>query len=344
LPGDFLPNPSVELDEDQNSIPDGWLLGGNDPSGDIWDDSRPVSGQRNLLLQDTGDDNYTSWYTNVELPEDVDELQFRWTWAYEFTSDNPGDEFRMTIAWRSAGADLTYDHVVVRDDQLDYLTEDRMFFVPEGADALRLEFVTGGPQTETGVMYVDDISIAAPGVALPGDFNQDGQLDARDIDLLTRVVVQGTNDPSFNLNTDGVVNGEDRRVWVEELRRTYFGDSNLDGEFSSTDFVVVFQAGQYEDTREDNSTWATGDWNGDLEFDSGDFVVAFQAGGFERGPRAAVHSVPEPLSIIYLFSVGILLAGSARKSLKGWRYASPGQVRRRSRVTSPWGSFVGRLT
>jgi hypothetical protein len=294
LPGNFLPNPSVELDEDEDGIPDGWLLGGNDTSGDLWDDSRPVSGTHNLLLVDTGADNYTSWYTNVDLPAEAEELQFNWTWSYEFTSENASDEFRMTVAWRSEGSDIQFDHVVVRENQPDYFTEDRIFTVPEGADALRLEFVTGGPQTETGTMYIDDISIAVPGAVTPGDFNQDGAIDAQDIDLLTQNVVQGTNNATFDLNSDALVNAEDRRLWIEETKRTYFGDSNLDGVFSSSDFVAVFQAGQYEDTVAGNSTWATGDWNGDLEFNSGDFVTAFQAGGYEKGPRAAISSVPEP--------------------------------------------------
>ena len=58
------------------------------------------------------------------------------------------------------------------------------------------------------------------------------------------------------------------------------GDSNGDGRFDSTDFVVVFQAGQYEDGISGNSTYATGDWNGDGEFDSADLVFAFQGGNY----------------------------------------------------------------
>ena len=59
------------------------------------------------------------------------------------------------------------------------------------------------------------------------------------------------------------------------------GDANLDGSFDSTDLVVVFQAGEYEDEVTGNSTWEEGDWNGDSEFDSGDLVRAFQAGHYE---------------------------------------------------------------
>ena len=59
------------------------------------------------------------------------------------------------------------------------------------------------------------------------------------------------------------------------------GDSDRDGDFDSSDLVLVFQAGQYEDDIEQNSSWTTGDWNGDREFDSADIVCAFQYGAYE---------------------------------------------------------------
>ena len=68
--------------------------------------------------------------------------------------------------------------------------------------------------------------------------------------------------------------------------------------FNTTDFVQVFQEGEYEDATAGNSGWAEGDWNADRDFNSGDFIAAFQDGGFEQGPRAAsaasAASVPEP--------------------------------------------------
>ena len=74
---------------------------------------------------------------------------------------------------------------------------------------------------------------------------------------------------------------------------TYVGDSNLDGEFNSSDFVVVFTAGKYESG--EAATYAEGDWNGDMLFNSSDFVAAFGQGGYERGPKPA--AVPEPSSM-----------------------------------------------
>ena len=100
-------------------------------------------------------------------------------------------------------------------------------------------------------------------------------------------------------------------TWVHEIANTYFGDSNLDGEFNSADLVSIFVAGEYEDAIGGNSTWATGDWSGNGEFDSADLVLAFQDGGYELGPRAAVNNVPEPnglaLPSMFLFAFGWLL-------------------------------------
>ncbi|MCP4192193.1 MAG: hypothetical protein GY768_16395 [Planctomycetaceae bacterium] len=165
---------------------------------------------------------------------------------------------------------------------------------------------------ESAVAFFEE-SLSEP--TLPGDFDGNGILDAIDIGLLSAEVRLGNDTPSFDLNADLKVNDADRGVWVDDLRQTYFGDANLDGEFNSSDFVFVFQAGGYEDAQVGNSAWATGDWNGDAEFNSGDFVIAFQAGGFEQGPRAAVAAVPEPVgSSGIVFGVIWLVASLRRRA------------------------------
>jgi hypothetical protein len=139
------------------------------------------------------------------------------------------------------------------------------------------------------------------------DFNGDGNCTNVDIDLLAAAIRAGTNDPQFDLNSDNLVNDADRDIWVRDLKKTWFGDVNLDGEFNSGDLVTAFQIGEYEDGIAGNSGWGEGDWTGDAEFTSGDFVLAFQDGGFEQGPRAAVSAVPEPTGVL-LLSVALLAA------------------------------------
>jgi hypothetical protein len=151
------------------------------------------------------------------------------------------------------------------------------------------------------------------GGGTPGDFDGDSLLTAADIDLLSAAVRAGSADLQFDLDENGAINAADRNFWIVDLKNTYPGDSNLDGEFNSSDFVFVFQRGQYEDGVAGNSGWADGDWNGDTEFDSSDFVTAFATGGFEQGPRAAVASVPEPGSLVMLAIGGLMLLSRRRR-------------------------------
>ena len=147
-----------------------------------------------------------------------------------------------------------------------------------------------------------------------GDFDMDGELTAADIDLLNGAIRDGGGDAMFDVTGDGAIDDADRKEWVEVLKGTYFGDSNLDGEFNSSDFVFVFSGGEYEDGIEGNSTWSTGDWNGDKEFGSADFVLAFQGAGYEQGPRPAAQAVPEPSVLVMLLGFPLLIIGNRRKS------------------------------
>jgi len=154
----------------------------------------------------------------------------------------------------------------------------------------------------------------------PGDLDADNELTSHDVDLLTEWIrwteafyhprMYRTNlDHMFDLATnsllgDPVVDADDLHMWIKELKHTWFGDANLDGEFDSGDLVAVFGAGEYEDTVSENSGWIDGDWDGDGDFTSGDLVVAFTDGGYEQGPRAT-NAVPEPTSLAML-AIGLI--------------------------------------
>ncbi|MCB0319549.1 MAG: S8 family serine peptidase [Bdellovibrionales bacterium] len=117
-----------------------------------------------------------------------------------------------------------------------------------------------------------------------GDFDGDGNLDSSDIDLLSTAVREQSLDLTYDVNSDGSIDQLDRNYWITELKKTWLGDSNLDGVFDSSDFTFAFTAGEYEDETLGNSGWSEGDWNGDGDFDSSDLVVAFAAGGYNSGP------------------------------------------------------------
>ena len=149
----------------------------------------------------------------------------------------------------------------------------------------------------------------------PGDLNHDGSLNAEDIDLLSQKIREGVRPGRFDLNGDRVLNQADRDYWVNELAGTYLGDANLDGEFNSADFVVVFQGGLFE--TDSPAGWELGDWDGDGLFNSSDFVTAFQDGGYEKGHRGP-SVVPEPSSAgMLVLAIGALLAGLRRRSTTG---------------------------
>lgn len=138
-------------------------------------------------------------------------------------------------------------------------------------------------------------------LSIPGDFDGDDLLTSRDVDRLTESMRSRPDTALFDLNQDMLVDDVDLAVWVSSLKSTWFGDSNLDGEFNNSDFAMIFWAGEYEDNIPGNSGWARGDWNGDGDFTTTDVVIAFQDGGYEQGPLAEVREVPEPVAAVQIF-------------------------------------------
>ncbi len=162
----------------------------------------------------------------------------------------------------------------------------------------------GAPQDDdttlnAGAAYLYSIA------GLEGDFNNDGELDVTDIDLLTQAVNTASHPAEFDLNADSFVDHQDRTIWVEQLAYTYFGDGNLDGQFGTGDLILALSAAEYEDGIPHNSGWAEGDWDGDLDFGTSDLVAALQTGAYEQGPRSAMAAVPEPNSLV-LIAFGLL--------------------------------------
>jgi len=188
-----------------------------------------------------------------------------------------------------------------------------------------LDSALGPVPLQVGVKQT--LKAVAP-VPTPGDLNGDGQTNAADIDLLAAGLRAGRTEPAWDLQPDGRVDLADHRFLVENILRTYLGDSNLDGEFNTGDLVQVFQQGQYEDASPGNSLWASGDWDGNGDFSTADFLIAFQGGGFEAGPRAAVAasdaavvSVPEPTASALLLA-GLLSLASFRPRQPSRRHAT----------------------
>lgn len=166
-----------------------------------------------------------------------------------------------------------------------------------------VEMVDPSDRTLRQHMAGPDLLIEAYAWQMPGDFDQNGQIDAVDADLLGAAERSGGPLDPFDLNADGKVDFHDRVFWLHGLSLIPAGDADQNGRFDSGDLVKVFQSGEYADQIAMNSSWVTGDWNGDAEFDSGDLVFALGYACYQdrccdycADLRTAQPAVPEPVS------------------------------------------------
>jgi hypothetical protein len=104
--------------------------------------------------------------------------------------------------------------------------------------------------------------------------------------------------PLSDVNGDTVIDAEDHRRWVKDVKHTWYGDANLADEFNSCDMTQVIAASEYETGEQ--AGWADGDWDGSGLFDSSDMVTAFVDVGYDKGTRTNVVAVPEPSGLLHL--------------------------------------------
>ena len=140
-----------------------------------------------------------------------------------------------------------------------------------------------------------------PFVRVPGDFNGDTLLSVQDIDLLS--AENGASKPRswFDVNSDGSVDADDRRFWITDLKETFFGDTDLDGQVSAADLNTLALNWRVTDA----ISWAQGDFNGDGNVNASDLNDL--ALNWRSGMATAASAVPEPSSAVLL----LLLLGGA---------------------------------
>ncbi|MCA9215038.1 MAG: PEP-CTERM sorting domain-containing protein [Planctomycetales bacterium] len=267
-------------------------------------------------LEKIGDSNRDGWMplgktivsegaseTHNSTEEDFWDGQFHWAWmdvAVDMDENNAyvGD-FGHGIQYEVTDEDVgnVLDFEISTREQ--YGVIDGLLFATSN------ELLFDYSQEQMDAFFLNPI--VDPGVE--GDFNGNGSRDIGDLDLLAAAMQSG--DASFDLDGDGDTDIDDRTRWVTDLTNTYYGDSNFDGEFNSSDFVAVFGIAKYETGAA--ATWAEGDWNGDGIFDSSDFVTAFGSQGYEKGARAGgLQVVPEPNALV-LVAFGLLGITSVRR-------------------------------
>ncbi len=143
-----------------------------------------------------------------------------------------------------------------------------------------------------------------------GDFLQDGDVDADDIDLLADAIRTGSTELAlYDISGDGVIDILDLDYLVRFLvdtttgYGTEYGDFNLDGIVDTTDLTILatnFGVG---------TTWAQGNANCDLVIDTTDLTILATNFGF-----VASGDVPEPATMSLLALGGLALLWRRKKN------------------------------
>ena len=168
------------------------------------------------------------------------------------------------------------------------------------ASSLRLRWTVDGTGASQGWVFgLDDVVLQ---LLLLGDFDDDNQLSAADIDLLSEAVREGSTAGLFDLNGDDLVDLADRDLLIQDLLGTTAGDTNLDQIVDFSDFLLL--ANGFGSI----GGWGIGDFDGSGDVHFSDFLLL--AGNFEQDGVAA--AVPEPCSTTLLLLSGLAAFGLRR--------------------------------
>lgn len=175
LAGNFWPNATFEEGSDLDD-PDGtvtsWNRGGSDALIDTITNEASLSPTHALAVIDQNATGYGEWYADVPLEGNAssgDSLDLQW---FELYNVSAGGAMRLSALFFNAEEGVVGErHFEVTGDSSGWAgsiatselsRRNESLDVPEGAVTLRMSLVSGGPEATTGVMVIDDLSIAAP--------------------------------------------------------------------------------------------------------------------------------------------------------------------------------------
>jgi hypothetical protein len=190
LAGNLFPNPTFEngdnLDNPTAGLPAGiWSRGGSDGSIDQVTTANSVSPTHSLSLVDTNENGYGEWYGFLPLsgvvPGDV--LSFQWFQLYSTTNGS----MRLTFAFTDAGNNQLESHDFnVSGDSAgwggsvagsSFERQNQRLLVPAGTVKLRVNLASGGASAVTGIMVIDDLSVALSPLQITSLVPQGGGYD-----------------------------------------------------------------------------------------------------------------------------------------------------------------------
>ena len=198
--------------------------------------------------------------------------------------------------------------IIVRDDD----TSD-----PDWVPALG-PWVDGHASAPGGrdYQYIQAIQWSDGGVPVSCDFNGDAACTVTDVDLLVGEIIAGTNNLTFDINSDGVVNQDDLNQWLGDAAAAngkgapyLVGDANLDGQVDAPDLNALGTNWQGSP-----NTWSGGDFNASGNVDAAD-LNPLGINWQQMIPMpAAGSSVPEPATLCLLgLGIGWFFLGSRRR-------------------------------
>ncbi len=208
--------------------------------------------------------------------------------------DSPATDIEVAIPRSFFGAITQFDFYI-NGANSDFATED---FYPD--------FANGG---SSGDFFT--YTFGAPPTADP-DFNNDNLLNCADINALVAQISAGTNNPAFDLTSNGTVDLADRNSWLASAGNVNLpshnpyrlGDANLDGVVDGSDFGI-WNSHKFTSLSE----WCAGDFNADGAIDGSDFGI-WNSNKFTSSDSAVV---PEPGLCGLAFSLAMLVGDFFRR-------------------------------
>ncbi len=178
LPNNLWTNPTFELgtDLDQtDGLLENWNRGGNTPAICQVITNNSVSSGHSLAVMDLDEgDLYGEWYSDVVLGSQAsagDTLDIQWYEMYNVA----GAEMRLTVLFFNASDGVVGEmHFVTSGtasegwvstiEDSTFTKRNEVLSVPLGAVKMRCSLVSGGSGTLTGMMVIDDLSVARAAV------------------------------------------------------------------------------------------------------------------------------------------------------------------------------------
>ena len=194
----------------------------------------------------------------------------------------------------------------------------------------RTRFPLGFSPDEFGLSFVPTIK---------GDIDGVDGLTISDLDLIVMTFAYPSYVPSIgtsamDLTGDSRVDEQDAAHWITSLKNTRFGDANLDGIVSFSDFLLL------ADNFGDPGSWKQGDFDHDRKVTFSDFLILASNFG-----EPATATIPEPdanlllivcivSGILPAYRPGSLLAVHSSKRSARMRRTAPRLTARQSETRS----------